>query len=318
MAKKEIMQDLQDKADALFDSQIEHFQLLSDNYNIYDQAPSGEILFDNCFWITEKVLLSYRKASLSADLDSIAKGERACFLCRSARPAQQESVEWNDYEILVNPYPVDALHFTIVNKDHIPQSLGGRIFDMVRLANALPEQAIFYNGPKCGASAPDHMHFQAVDRESAANFAIKKDYLIPCAKIGETRIFTSLPNMSPFGYFLMCVKSYKDIMPAYNAIISSLSEGNNVSEPPINVVAIDFGNETRVAIIPRKRHRPKCYGTGEGQMLISPASLEMMGRFITSRAEDYERLDEKTMAAIYSEVAYSHEEIAEISKKLSK
>lgn len=319
MSGKEMMPSLQDKADKLFNSQNRNWPLFSDNHEKFELAPSKEFLFDNCFWKAGKTLLNYRKASLSANLDSIARGERACFLCKSARPSEQDAVDWGDYEILVNPYPADYIHFTIVNKEHVQQSLGSRIHDMVQLARKLYEMAIFYNGPKCGASAPDHMHFQAVDYIGADNFNIKDEYLIKHTAIGKSSIYIPRPNMSPFGYFILDIRSDNDIIPMYEAVTGLLPKDDDSSEPMMNVVAFRKNAEvTRVVIIPRKRHRPECYGTAEGQMLVSPASLEMMGRFITSRIEDYNRLDEKTMTAIYAEVAYTHDEFQELIKRLPK
>lgn len=298
-----------------FSSQVEEWEVLKNNYEIFDEALSDEILFEKCFWSAGKILLSYRKASLSANLSAIENGERPCFLCRSARPAEQRAVEWKDYEILANPYPASDLHLTIVCKEHTPQRIVNRIIDMAELARLLPEYAIFYNGPKCGASAPDHMHFQAVNVVDVANFNIKREHLIEGPKVGNSRIYLPRPNMTPFGYFIMDVKTYADTQPMFERILRTFPDYDD--EPMMNVVAFKVPGATRIVIIPRKNHRPECYGTGNDQMLVSPASIEMMGKFITSRREDYDRLDESAMQEIYNDVAYTTTEFIEFAKRLS-
>lgn len=301
----------------LLNNQIEEWKLLSDNYNTYDNAPCEKILFGKEFWTGHKILLNYRKASLSADLKAIAAGERPCFLCPNARPALQRAIIWDDYEILCNPYPASEVHYTIVNRNHIPQRLGERIIDMARLTRVMPECCIFYNGPQCGASAPDHMHFQAVDKQETVNFMYLPDYLIDSVKVGKSRLYVPRANLTAFGHFILDIKKDSDIMPLFDIVLASFPEYDG-DEPMMNVLAFKLGGTTRIIIIPRKRHRPQCYGTDAGQMLISPASLEMMGKFITSRQEDYDRLDEPTMQRIYDDVGYSSLEFLEFVKRLPK
>lgn len=292
----------------LFDEQLEEWQLFSDNYDEYNDAPHERILCGHVFWEIDKVLLNYRKKSITADLKTIEEGKRACFLCPASRPAEQRWLEWRDYEILVNPYPVSPIHFTVACRMHVPQKLGDRIMDMSKLSGLVEESCVFYNGAKCGASAPDHMHFQIVDEFHARNFMIRLEYFHKGPRIGESRIYMPHINMSPFGYYLMDIRSEKDILPMYRTIIGSLNPDDGASEPMMNVLAFKADDSTRIAVIPRKKHRPSFYGAGTGQMLVSPASVEMMGTFIASREEDFERLNENVILRIYNEVGYSHEE----------
>jgi ATP adenylyltransferase/5',5'''-P-1,P-4-tetraphosphate phosphorylase II len=106
-----------------------------------------------------------RIISSSARIDAKSISERPCFLCDHNRPFQQQGLPYeNDYIILVNPYPVFRKHLTIPSVRHLPQSISGNFKVMLKLASDLPQFTIIYNGPKCGASAPDHFHFQAVER----------------------------------------------------------------------------------------------------------------------------------------------------------
>lgn len=102
-----------------------------------------------------------RIVSSGAKVDAKTIAERKCFLCTENRPAEQTAVDAGDYLVLVNPFPIFPEHFTIPRKEHVDQQIKPYFADMLELAEALDDYLIFYNGPRCGASAPDHMHFQA-------------------------------------------------------------------------------------------------------------------------------------------------------------
>lgn len=102
-----------------------------------------------------------RIVSSGAKVDARSLAERPCFLCGKNRPAEQRGIDWRGYTVLVNPFPIFPRHLTIPAVGHTPQRIQGRVADMLALAAELPGYTVFYNGPRCGASAPDHMHFQA-------------------------------------------------------------------------------------------------------------------------------------------------------------
>ena len=59
--------------------------------------------------------------------------------------------------------PVFSPHFTVSHLDHRPQAIAEQIDAFLRLmADFGSGWTVLYNGPRCGASAPDHLHFQAV------------------------------------------------------------------------------------------------------------------------------------------------------------
>lgn len=221
-----------------------------------------------------------RALSASANIERKAIESRPCFLCAANRPAEQRVLaEERGYEVLVNPYPVFPLHFTIASKKHEPQSLEGRVADMVAFAEMMPGMAVFYNGPRCGASAPDHMHFQAVPARMLPLFGDREGF--------------------PLKHFRFPASE----APA--AVGRMLAE--SAEEPMMNVYAHKSaeGEETEVVIIPRRAHRPSLYGTGKGQMLVSPAAVECAGVMITPRREDFERMDSALLEEILKEVCYA-------------
>lgn len=299
-----------------YDLEIETWQLLNDNVNILSDAidTERELLDITGPWQVYVRLLNYRKGSLTAKVDSASLAERPCFLCEANRPEEQGVMEWDDYEILANPYPLGDYHFTIASKEHTPQRIKGRIKDMARLSRLMPENCVFYNGPLCGASAPDHFHFQGIQQSLSLNMWRPPTQLIEVAKIGKSKIYRSDPENSLFPYLIISAASDKELIEAFEKIYAALPYAE--PEPMMNIVMFKDGGRTRTLIVPRKRHRPSFYGTGEGEMLISPASIEMLGTFVTSRQEDFDRLDAETVKRIYQEVTLSEPEFAEVIEKL--
>lgn len=221
-----------------------------------------------------------RALSASASIERKAIESRPCFLCAANRPAEQRVLaDTRGYEVLVNPYPVFPLHFTIASKKHEPQSLEGRVADMVAFAEMMPGMAVFYNGPRCGASAPDHMHFQAVPAGMLPLFGDREGFPMKHLRFPAS-----------------------EAAVAVGRLIAEVDE-----EPMMNVYARRpaEGGETEVVVIPRRAHRPSLYGTGEGRMLVSPAAVECAGVMITPRREDFERMDSATLDGILKEVCYA-------------
>ncbi len=265
-------------------------------------------------WYIEKLLCSHRKASLSAKVDQKSLSERPCFLCKANRPEEQGAIEWENYEILLNPYPIGDPHFTIASKLHEPQRIAGRIKDMARLARMMPWCCVFYNGPLCGASAPDHLHFQATEQMLCANTWTPKKNLTQVIRLGKSTLYAPTPSNSLFPYFIIDSASDRDLSEIFDIVYNALPQAD--PEPMMNVVAMKTEGRMSVAIIPRRRHRPSFYGTGPDEMLISPASAEMLGLFITSRQEDFDRLDLQTVRRIYDEVTLSPEEFSEVIDRI--
>lgn len=194
-----------------------------------------------------------RAVSTAAKVDAASIAARPCFLCKKNRPAEQIALEWEDLEILVNPFPIFPGHLTIAAKEHVPQTLIGRADQMRRLSRDLPSYTVFFNGAKSGASAPDHFHFQAVPSE----------YMSPTT-------FAHTYELGPADF------SPEEIDPMVNMICK----------------------KGVITVIPRSRHRPECYG----ELLVSPASIDLCGTLITVRRSDFDALNAKRVEAIIREV----------------
>lgn len=253
-----------------------------------------------------------RIVSSGAKVDARSLAERPCFLCDKNRPAEQRGIDWRGYTVLVNPFPIFPRHLTIPAVGHTPQRIQGRVADMLALAAELPGYTVFYNGPRCGASAPDHMHFQAGNSDFLPIWqALDAAPLRTVADDGAgTRL--SVCTALPVNVFVVDAATPEAGERMFDRLYRVLPEGEE--EPMMNLLAAG----SRLVVVPRKRHRPSFYGTeGKGCMLLSPASVDMGGAFITPRREDFDRLDAQLLARVFDELCLDTEQIEVISNKVS-
>ncbi|MDE5786849.1 MAG: DUF4922 domain-containing protein [Duncaniella sp.] len=219
--------------------------------------------------------------------------ERPCFLCHANRPAEQDVIYHGDYEILVNPFPVFPVHFTISYREHEPQAISGHVKAMLEFSDVFPELTVFYNGPHCGASAPDHHHFQAADftfdHTIGDNDITAGDNYIEIASHYDELI------IKEFGRLLSVLPS-QETEPMMNILLSRLEDGRKC-----------------LTVFPRRRHRPSCYG----DIIISPASVEMAGYMVTPRRDDFYSLTADKAKEIIEEVSLTPLEIKNICNRLS-
>ena len=222
-----------------------------------------------------------RVVSTGAKVDKASIAARPCFLCRDNRPQCQHIHQWGDYEILVNPFPIFPGHLTIASCHHEPQSVNGHVGDMLSLACDLEGYTVFYNGPQCGASAPDHLHFQAVPSE-----------------------YMPLDRRYPFKrhYF---IDSQERVGEALSELLDSLSAYGD--EPMVNIALRAVDSSTiEAVVVPRRAHRPQCYDT----VKVSPGAVDVFGTLITVSEADFDAVDSSLAAAIFNDVAFASHELS--------
>lgn len=296
--------------DEFIDSQLKEWPMAASNFDALKGVEVKELTVDG---MPVKVQFNPARAvSSGAKVDAASIKARKCFLCAENRPAEQKAIEWGDYLILINPFPIFPRHLTIPAA-HTPQLIRGRVKDMMKLARELDGYTVFYNGPKCGASAPDHMHFQAGN----------SDFLVLPEVLGSTPMKTLLKEGSatlklvdslPLNVFVIDAGTPEDGAALFDRLYKALPAGEDGVEPMMNILCLNDGASVRLIVIPRKRHRPSFYGTeGEGTMMLSPASVDMGGVFITPRRDDYERIDENIIRQVFDELCLSNEEINNIA-----
>lgn len=254
-----------------------------------------------------------RIVSSGAKVDAKTIAERKCFLCIENRPSEQNEIVFGDYEILVNPFPIFPEHFTIPRKEHVDQQILPYFSDMLELAKAMDDYLIFYNGPKCGASAPDHMHFQAGTKDF---LPLVNDYKRLKATHTDLLITTEkmqLLQMKNYMRSVYCiestdVESAKDAFEKLYSYLSPLSLGRGAGgevEPLMNIVCLYEGSKWFVFVLPRKAFRPWQFtAEGDKQLLVSPATVEMCGIFITPIEAHFERITKEDVVSILEQVSY--------------
>jgi len=263
---------------------------------------------------------SARIVSSGAKVDAKTIAERKCFLCTENRPAEQNSVDAGNYLVLVNPFPIFPEHFTIPRKEHVEQQIKPYFSDMLELAEALDDYLIFYNGPRCGASAPDHMHFQAGTKDF---LPLVNDYTrlkdTHAQLLVESENF-QLYNFNNYLRTVYCiestdVESAKDAFEKLYTYFTSppaplLEERGEIEvggevEPMLNIVCTFEDGKWFTFVLPRKTFRPWQYSAeGEQQLLVSPATVEMCGIFITPIEAHFEKITKEDVESILKQASF--------------
>ena len=252
--------------------------------------------------------------SSAAKVDDKSIRERKCFLCQAHLPEQQRWVDFeHEYLILVNPFPIFPLHLTIPILEHADQRIAGRMHDMLMLARLLDDFVVFYNGPRCGASAPDHFHFQAGNK---GFMPIEKDF----EKL-EKSIAWKKNGVVAYhfeNYFRSCLvlegKDQDLLADRFYQLLERLREHSQADdEPMINVLASWNDDKWRIFVFPRKLHRPwQYFAEDDSQILLSPASVDLGGVLITPREADYHKMNADTVKDIFQQVCLEDDEFKKI------
>lgn len=261
-----------------------------------------------------------RRGSSSAAIDKRSLASRKCFLCSGNQPVKQKAVLWGDhYKIQVNPYPIFTRHLTIADLRHLPQRLDGRVGDMLQLASALPEFVIFYNGPQCGASAPDHAHFQAGAKGEMPlcdEMAHATTHMLADSDEGFIGYVDTLGR----SVFTIETSTQRAAERYAMRLLELLPVSHGADEPMVNVLC--WWNKTNrmwhLAVFPRRKHRPACYGEGQGRLLLSPGAVDMGGLWAVPERKDFDALTPEMIQALYDEVCMPRHELSSIVKGFSR
>jgi ATP adenylyltransferase/5',5'''-P-1,P-4-tetraphosphate phosphorylase II len=297
---------LTSKVEALLVHQLSHWDLAKQNYEALKTIESKTL---DVFGFQMQVQFNpSRIVSSAAKVDSTSIQQRPCFLCEKNRPLEQEGILVdNRYWILVNPFPIFSKHLTIPFIEHIDQRIDDHFGDMLDLAKALPEFILFYNGPQCGASAPDHLHFQAGEKgflPLEKNWTAWKHYAERVVERSNFMLFQHITY--PHVMLVMESSDRQTAIRWFEKIYQALNNNVNEVEPMLNLLCSWQDGQWIVWLFPRRLHRPACYfAEGAKRLLISPASVDLAGVFITPREEDFQKVTETDIATILDEVSIS-------------
>ena len=262
-----------------------------------------------------------RLVSTSAKIDKAALAQRPCFLCEKNRPEVQTQIPiGNDFELLVNPFPILPLHFTIPAKMHQPQLIREHYDKMRQLLDRFEQLTVFYNGPKCGASAPDHMHLQAgmgshlPVRDNWDMLYSNRQTLLVAQDGAE---LAALTNYACPAFAIIANNADTDAQ-LFETLYQALPQREDETEPMFNILKWRHNTMFITVVRPRDKHRPACYSAeGDAQMLISPGALDMGGLIITPRKEDFDLLDTPLLEALFKEVGMPKNTFEEVKQKVA-
>ncbi len=282
-----------------------------------------------------------RMVSTGAKVDAESISKRPCFLCDVNLPHEQIDMPLlGKYHLLVNPYPILPKHFTIPLRYHAPQTIAQYYEDMMEIAEAMDDMIVFYNGAKCGASAPDHMHFQAgsrgvvpLERDWEERYRHQRSRLYPVCdeEYLEASLLEPVSNsMGIFGLrgyvcpgFVIVSRTASANASMFRKVYEALGSDCDGDEPMMNILAWTMTAEEdktkRIVsvVIPRGKHRPDCYfAEGDERIMVSPGALDMGGLIVTPREEDFRKLTPEKAVAILREVAVSIDDEFELLNRL--
>ena len=263
-----------------------------------------------------------RIRSTGATISKEAVAARPCFLCKANRPKEQMTKIQNaDYELLVNPYPILPMHFTIPMRRHQVQQIRGMYGEMIQLLKNYPELMVFYNGPLCGASAPDHAHLQA---GTSGVLPLQREWqrlsrnLTEVAHRGEDATLSIIEDY-PCAALVIRARGRRSSERMFATLYHALPKVPDQTEPMLNIVAWRTDEEYISVVFPRQKHRPDCYyKDNDEKLLVSPGALDMSGLIITPRREDFERITPEQAESILRECALSDENMAALKERLAK
>lgn len=322
----------------LFDTQLKTWALAREHYEQLSSVVVETFATDECD--VDVQFNPARIVSTSAKVDPETLKRRPCFLCEVNRPEEQSSLPMlKKYHLLLNPNPILPKHFTIPLRHHHDQQILDYYEDMMEMAVRLKDMLLFYNGPKCGASAPDHMHFQAgsrgvvpLERDWLERYQPVRSRVWPISEneylealqledfADSTGIFSLRDYLCPG--FVVITRTPHANKVLFDKLYASLPVVEGHSEPMMNILAwvqsSSYDGSQRIVsvIIPRSKHRPDCYfKEGTENMMVSPGALDMAGLLVVPREEDFQRMDADTAKAIIQECGISRdEELAAVMK----
>ena len=309
--------DFSEKARTLVQEQIGEWDLVGRNYEGLRNVKVKTFDFGDF-----NIDIQYnpeRIISSVAKVDPQSIEERSCFLCKKNLPTLQRMIPFDDnFVILVNPFPIFPEHLTIANANHTDQRIFGNFGTMLELASQLSKFVIYYNGPKCGASAPDHLHFQAgykgfipIEHDFSSEICCREVRTIDGVKVSHWPEYQR-------GIITLTSNNKSDLIGCFNKIYHQLQIAKqDEPEPMVNIIAAFERKTWTIHIFPRTEHRPRqFYETGEKQIVLSPASVDMGGLLVTPREEDFLKITEEDVIDIFEQVCFDTQSVLTLINKL--
>jgi hypothetical protein len=312
------------RVEALIEQQRQTWPLLREGYEALALAETRRVRVAESDVVIQHNPKRIRSTAASVDKASIMG--RRCFLCGDNLPPEEKGIGYGgDLVILCNPFPVLNRHLSIVHRGHVEQKIHGYVEAMLSLAADLgPGYFILYNGPECGASAPDHFHLQACSREllpiesdMRAGDPEQAAYCSACEEnAGDTFELFTLAGCGR-SVIVFRANNGRDLAEWFYRVLGELPLEPGKSEPMVNIISTCDNGVWTVYLFPRARHRPACFfAEGDERLLVSPGAIDMAGIVVAPRHEDYLKIDGERIAAIFAEVSRDEEAINEMLERM--
>ena len=307
--------DLRALALALIEHQREHWPQLAEGYAALETIETKRVPVEESEVVIQHNPKRIRSTAASVDKSSVA--ERACFLCADNLPEEEKGIAYgDDLIVLCNPFPVLDRHLSIVHREHIEQKIDGNVGTLLDLAHDFgPEFFSLYNGPQCGASAPDHLHFQVCSR---ALLPIEEHLFDDEPKLAEDCTYCEETARNSFELFTLggCGRSVvvfrggnrSELVRWVNEVLHELGQTTDRAEPLVNIVCVYDTRLWAVYLFPRAKHRPASFfADGDERLTVSPGAIDMAGVVVVPERVHFDKIGSEQITRIFAEVSLNRE-----------
>ena len=323
----------QDQIHKFVGDQLSRWNLACDNFRALKNVRVREV---DAGGLTVKLQFNpARMISSAAKLSKEDIAKRRCFLCRENRPPEQIMIKFEGrkgkkYHILVNPYPIFPDHLVIAADRHTDQSILRRYVDMLDLAGKYDGYTFFYNGPRSGASAPDHHHFQAapkgliplvndvddlisrIKNDDSSDLPLKEMITSGDAVLYHYQRFTT-------GVYVIRSQTSKSAAKLFYRLLDCAEIPEGDTEPMFNLFSYRINGEFRSVVVFRSRHRSHHYfSDGPDHLTMSPGCADMGGVFIVPVEAEYEKMTPELLGEMIAEVSITKEDEDRLNNRLTR
>lgn len=320
-----VRRNLVAQVSAMIEQQYATWPLLREGYDALAHIETKRITVADSEVVVQHNPKRIRSTAAAVDKTSVDK--RPCFLCAENLPVEEKGIAYgSELVILCNPFPILDKHLSIVHRRHIEQKIDGNIETLLAMAADLaPDYFVLYNGPRCGASAPDHLHFQAcsrellpVEQELKSGDPAEEAH---CSVCEETRRDSfELFSLEGYGRSVIVFRggNAEEIALWFYRVLDELPRDGQAAEPMMNIICTYESETYTLYVFPRTRHRPSYFfAEGDERLLVSPGAIDMAGVVVVPEREHFAKLGREQMEAIYSEVSFSDAAVGEILERVS-
>src|SRR6185295_5196739 len=312
--------DLDSLALALIEHQLANWPLLAEGSAAFQEIETKTVRVEE----TEVVIQHNprRIRSTAAEIDKAKVSGRPCFLCAANLPEEEKGIAYgDDLVILCNPFPILDRHLSIVHREHIEQKIEGNVETLLDLARDFgPDFFALYNGPECGASAPDHLHFQVCSREllpiEEHVFDEEPQLADDCSYFEETaRNSFELFTLGGCGRSVVVFRggNRSELARWVYAVLYELGQTTDRAEPLVNIVCVYDTKLWTVYLFPRAKHRPAAfYAEGENRLNVSPGAIDMAGVVVVPERAHFDKIDGERITGIFAEVTMNRDVLNEL------